>query len=48
VTELVIFGVIVAAVLAAGIVIGMLTAPRLARLADSDEEPRDGDDPAAD
>ena len=36
------------AALAAGIAIGKLTAPRLTRLADSDEEPRDGDDPAAD
>ena len=47
-TELVIFGAIVAVVLAAGIAIGKLTAPRLTRVADSDEEPRDGDDPAAD
>jgi hypothetical protein len=48
VTELVIFGAIVVAVLGAGIAIGKLTALRLTRLADADEEPRDGDDPAAD
>jgi hypothetical protein len=48
VTELLIFGAAVAVVLAAGIAIGKLTAPRLTRLADADEEPRDGDDPAAD
>ena len=47
-TELVIFAAIVAVVLAAGIAIGKLTAPRLTRLADSDEDPSDGDDPAAD
>jgi hypothetical protein len=48
VTELVIFGAIVAAALAAGIAIGKITAPRLTRMADADEEPSDGDDPAAD
>ena len=47
-TELVIFGAVVAIVLAVGIALGKLTAPRLTRLADADEEPRDGDDPAAD
>ena len=47
-TELVIFGAIVAVVLAVGITIGKHTAPRLTRLADSHEDPSDGDDPAAD
>ena len=47
-TELVVFGAVVAVVLAAGVLIGTLTVPRLTRLADADEEPRDGDDPAAD
>lgn len=47
-TELLVFGAIVAIVLAVGIALGKLTAPRLTRLADADEEPRDGDDPAAD
>ena len=47
-TELVVYAVVVAAVLAAGIAIGMLVAPRLERLVESDEEPRDRDDPADD
>ena len=47
-TELLIFGAVAAVVLAAGILIGTLTAPRLTRLADADEEPRDGDHPATD
>ena len=46
--ELAIVGVIVAVALAGGIAIGMLAAPYIARLAESDEEPRDGDDPATD
>jgi hypothetical protein len=48
VTELLTFAALVVVVLAAGIAIGKLTAPRLTRLADADEEPRAGDDPAAD
>ena len=39
---------IVAVVLVVGFAIGMLTAPHIERLAQSDEEPRDGDDPATD
>ena len=45
--ELAIFVAIVAVALVGGIVIGMLAAPHIARLTESDEEPRDGDDPAA-
>jgi hypothetical protein len=48
VIEFVIVGAIVAVVLVVGYAIGMLAAPYIARLAESDEEPRDGDDPAAD
>ncbi|HSK52875.1 MAG TPA: hypothetical protein VLA44_08975 [Clostridia bacterium] len=48
-TELVAFVVIVAAVAAAGLVVGMLVAPRLERLTEPrDEEPGAGDDPARD
>ena len=47
-TELVIFGAVVAIVLAVGFALGKLTAPRLTRLADADEERRDGDVQAAD
>jgi hypothetical protein len=48
VIELIIVGAIVAVVLVVGYAIGMLAAPYIARMAESDEEPRDGDDPAAD
>jgi hypothetical protein len=48
VIELLIVGAIVAVVLVVGYAIGMLAAPYIARMAESDEEPRDGDDPAAD
>ena len=40
-TDLLAFGVIAAVVLAAGIGLGMLVAPRLTRLAESDDEPDD-------
>jgi hypothetical protein len=48
VIELVIVGAIAAIILVVGYAIGMLAAPHIARLAESDEEPRDGDDPATD
>jgi hypothetical protein len=48
VIELVIVVAIVAVVIVVGYAIGMLAAPHIARLAESDEEPRDGDDPATD
>jgi hypothetical protein len=48
VIELIIVGTIAAIVLVVGYAIGMLAAPHIARLAESDEEPRDGDDPATD
>jgi hypothetical protein len=48
VIELIIVGAIAAIVLVVGYAIGMLAAPHIARLAESDEEPRDGDDPATD
>ena len=40
-TDIVVFGAIAAVVLAAGIALGMLVAPRLTRLAESDDEPED-------
>jgi hypothetical protein len=39
--ELILFAAAVAVVLAVGIGLGMLVAPRLGRWADTDEEPRD-------
>ena len=40
-TDIVVFGAIAAVVLAAGIGLGMLVAPRLTRLTESDDEPAD-------
>jgi hypothetical protein len=49
VIELVVFVVIVVAVAAGGLVLGMLVVPRLERLTEPrDEEPGAGDDPARD
>ena len=39
--EFIVLGAVVAAILAAGIGLGMLLAPRIGRWADTDEEPRD-------
>ena len=48
IAQLVIFVVLAVAIFGAGIVLGMLIAPRLERLSEPDEEPGDGDDPAHD
>ena len=48
-TELVVFGAIVVAAAAGGLVLGMLIVPRLERLAEPrEEEPGAGDEPARD
>jgi hypothetical protein len=44
VTDLLVFGALVAVVAAAGIWLGMLIAPRLGRLADPPDEDEGGDD----
>ena len=48
ISQLVIFGVLVAAIFGVGVVIGVLTVPLFERLSEPDEEPGDGDDPAHD
>jgi hypothetical protein len=39
--EFIVLGAVAATILAAGIGLGMLVAPRIGRWADTDEEPRD-------
>ncbi len=48
IAQLLIFGVLVAAIFGVGVVLGMLTVPLFERLSEPDEEPGDGDDPAHD